>query len=177
MKKVKIATLASLLLVLISCGGGEAERPAANQVDAFMEFLILKLDLTKKCYSNFMINVPVEHNMVTRGMVVTMHELMLKQMKDERKSIETSTTFEADEIAKKQSEALKAAAIDIIDAYIEGGEQELAEVKTLVSQGETINSPKVIELLDKFDQRMAAKYEVFNKKQEEMAKEFGISLY
>lgn len=172
---IKITTLVALLIIIASCGG--PKRPSAKSVDSFMEFLTLKIDLTEKSFDNFMIGVPKEGDKMTGFMLPTMHKMMLKQIKEERLSINTSTTFEADEKTKKLSEDLKAAGINIIEAYIEGGENELAKVKTLVAQGETISSPNVIALLDKFEMRLKKEYDAFDKIQKELAKEYGIIMY
>jgi hypothetical protein len=176
MKSFKTTTLASLLIILISCGG--PKRPSANGVDSFMEFLTLKIDLAESSFDNFMIGIPKKGDDKMIGfMMPTLHKMMMKQIKEERVSINTSRTFEADEKTKKLSEELKEAGINIIEAYIQGGEQELDEVKTLVAKGETINSPNVTALLSKFEVRLKKEYNTFDKIQKELAKEYNIIMY
>ena len=175
MKTFKTTTLATLLIILISCGGPKP--PSAKGVDSFMEFLTLKIDLTERTFDNFMIGIPKGNDKTIGFMMPTLHKMMMKQIKEERVSINTSKTFEADEKTKKLSEELKAAGINIIEAYIQGGEQELDEVKALVAKGETINSPNISALLSKFEKRLKKEYDKFDKIQKELAKEYDIIMY
>lgn len=173
----KTNTLVVLLLsamTLVSC---KEKRPSAKDVDTFMESLTLRMDLSKHSYDNYINSIPQQHDIISRGMTVTLFDLMVKQIGEERTKIDACKTFEADEFTKEKSIALKASATDIIDAFLDGGKQEIGQVKTLVSQGQTISSPDVIRLIDQFEARMKTKYEAFGKLQKELAQAYDITVY
>lgn len=135
------------------------------------------MNMTKDNYMRFVNTLPAKHDIMSGTIVQTTHEIILKGMKEERELINACKTLEADESAKAKSEALKQAAIEVIDTYIDGANHELEEVKTIVSQGKTSQSPEVSELLKKFETRLNAKYEAYSNIQADLAKDFGITLY
>ncbi len=162
------------LIGMFSCG---AKRPSAEQVDTFMENLSLRMNMTRDNYMRFVNTLPEKNDIMSGTVVKTTHEIILKGMKEERGLINACKAFEADESAKAKSEALKQAAIDVIDTYIDGAEHELADVKTIISQGKTSRSPEVSDLLKRFETRLNAKYEAYSKIQADLAKDFGITVY
>ncbi len=162
------------LFVLISCG---PEKPNAGQVDDFIEQLILRMDMTRHSYENFVNNIPEKHDGLSRGMIVTIYDLMYTQMKRERPLAEEVMPFEADDFARKKSLALKQAALTVIDTYIEGASTELSEIKTLISEGKTINSVEVQNLFLIFEGRLQSAYDAFGKIQQELANAYAITLY
>lgn len=162
------------LIGMFSCG---PKRPSAEQVDTFMESLSLRMNMTKDNYMRFVNTLPEKHDIMSGTIVKTTHELISKEMKKERELIKACKPFEADESAKAKSEALKQAAIDIIDTYIDGTTHELEQVKTIVSQGKTSHSPEVSDLLQTFETRLNSKYEAYSKLQVDLAKDFGITVY
>ncbi len=170
----------SYVVVLVSLTGMFAcgpKRPSAAQVDTFMENLSLRMNMTKDNYMRFVNTLPEKQDIVSGTVVKATHELISKEMKKERELINACKPFDADESAKTKSEALKQAAGDVIDTYIDGSEHELAEVKTIISQGKTSHSPEVSDLLKAFETRLSAKYEAYGKLQADLAKDFGITVY
>lgn len=161
------------LIGMFSCG---PKRPSAEQVDTFMENLSLRMNMTKDNYMRFVNTLPEKNDIMSGTVVKTTHEFILKGMKEERELINACKPF-ADESTKAKSEALKQAAIDVIDTYIDGSGHELADVKTIISQGKTSHSPEVSDLLRAFETRLNAKYEAYSKIQADLAKDFGITVY
>lgn len=175
MKRVLSSVIVLMSLIgMFSCG---AKRPSAEQVDTFMENLSLRMNMTKDNYMRFVNTLPEKNDMMSGTIVKTTHELISKEMKKERELINACKPFDADESAKAKSEALKQAAIGVIDTYIDGSEHELADVKTLITQGKTSHSPEVSDLLRAFETRLATNYEAYSKLQADLAKEFGITIY
>ncbi len=162
------------LIGMFSCG---PKRPSAEQVDTFMKNLSLRMNMTKDNYMRFVNTLPEKNDIMSGTVVKTTHEFILKGMKEERELINACKPFDADESTKAKSEALKQAAIDVIDTYIDGAGHELADVKTMVSQGKTSRSAEVSDLLKAFETRLNAKYEAYSKIQADLAKDFGITVY
>lgn len=162
------------LIGLFSCG---PKRPSAEQVDTFIESLSLRMNMTKDHYMRFVNTLPEKSDIMSGTITQTTHEFILKGMKEERELINACKPFDADESAKTKSEALKQAAIDVIDTYIDGANHELADVKTIISKGKTSHSPEVSDLLKTFETRLNTKYEAYSKIQADLAKDFGITVY
>jgi hypothetical protein len=177
MKTPKTMAAISLLILTLAISGCGPKRPSVGQVDAFMENLIMRMDMTKNAYNTFINSIPEEENMVAASIMPTMFKVMGDQMEENRKFIGEHKTFEADDSTKIRSEALKKAAIDVVDTYIDGTKNEIDEIKKLASRGRTQGDPEIIELLDKFESRLVPKYEAFAKIQKELSKDFGIILY
>lgn len=175
MKAITSSVLVFISLIgLFSCG---PKRPSAEQVDTFMENLSLRMNMTKDHYMRFVNTLPEQHDIMSGTIVKTTHEFISKEMQNERELINACKPFEADESAKAKSEALKQAAIDVIDTYLDGATHELEQVKTLVSQGKTGRSPEISDLLQTFELRLSSKYEAYSKLQTDLAKDFGITVY
>lgn len=155
---------------LFSCG---PKRPSTEQVDQYMENLSLRLNMSKDHYMRFVNTLPQEKNMMAAAMSQTVLDLSAKNLKEERQLIDKYTPFEADAETKAKSEALKQAAIGIIDTYIDGTEKEMKEVIAAIKQGKTGSSPEIGSLLGQFETRLNGKYDTYGTIQAELAKVYN----
>lgn len=162
------------LLMLFSCG---PKRPEPAEVQSFMAELSMRLNTTKDYYLQFVRTLPEDGHVVPGSVLKSVHALMLRNIQAEAELIRQCKTFETDQPSKEKSEALKQAAIAIVDTYLDGATKELAEVTFVLSE-DNINHPeKVKELMKAFEVRLAPAYEVYGKRQDALAKEFDITIY
>lgn len=162
------------LLVLFSCG---PKRPEPAEVQSFMTELSLRLNTTKDYYLEFVRTLPEDDHIVPGNVLKSVHALAIKHIHEEAELIRQCKPFETDQPSKEKSEALKQAAIAIVDTYLDGATKELAEVTTILSEKSTMHSAEVKELMKAFELRLAPTYETYGKRQDALAKEFDITIY
>ena len=174
MKPISSIVLFVFAISLFSCG---PKRPSAEQVDQFMENLSLRLNMSKEHYMRFVNTLPQEQNVVAGSMAQTVLDFSTKGLKEERRLIDQYEPFKSDEDTKAKSEALKQAAIAIIDTYIDGSSKEMQEVVSAIKKGKVASSPEVGKQLGEFESRLNTTYDAYDKIQTELAKAYNITLY
>ncbi|MDX2359692.1 MAG: hypothetical protein QNK23_02720 [Crocinitomicaceae bacterium] len=163
----KFLTVAVLFVLLVSCGGGP-QKVGTNTVDEHMDYIVQQIDRCEHMYSQ-------HFDMLESTGYSMMEDLMIKTYKEALENIKGLNDFDdPTEFEPNKLSELKDAGLVIIETYISIWENELTKID---DEDVRYESDKWKAIMRIADTKIENAYDAFDKKQEELAAEYGITLY